>query len=143
MKPLFWKGGKNVYCIISCVLWYHVQFESNFVASLVSFVAVLSPVTCLHLPWWDLTVMQIIIPCVATKLKACYLLQILFLSLLTLACKKRFCYTHQLLLHCTCIRHFLFYGRTFLQSNWENREHQKNFWNVIVLQDKSQLGVTN
>ena len=29
MKPLFWKGGKNVYCVISCVLWYHVQFESN------------------------------------------------------------------------------------------------------------------
>ena len=25
-----------------------------------------------------------------------------------------------------------------LQSNWENREHQKYFWNVIVLQEKSQ-----
>ena len=39
----------SMICVISCVLWHHVQFESNFVASLVSFVAVLSPVTCLHL----------------------------------------------------------------------------------------------
>ena len=28
-----------------------------------------------------------------------------------------------------------------LQSNQENREHQKYFWNVIVLQEKSQSGV--
>ena len=28
-----------------------------------------------------------------------------------------------------------------LQSNWENREHQKYFWNVIVLQEKSQSGL--
>ena len=89
-KPLFWKGGKNVYCIISCVLWYHVQFESNFIVSLVSCVAVSSPVTCLHLSWWDLTVMQIITPCVATKLIVCYLLQMLFLSLLTLWLLKTF-----------------------------------------------------
>ena len=27
-----------------CVLWYHVQFESNFVASLVSLFQALSPV---------------------------------------------------------------------------------------------------
>ena len=25
-----------------------------------------------------------------------------------------------------------------LQSNWENHEHQKCFWNVIVFQEKSQ-----
>ena len=37
----------------------------------------------------------------------------------------------------------LLYGRTFLQSNWGNCEHQKYFWNVIVLQDKSQLGMRN
>ena len=30
-----------------------------------------------------------------------------------------------------------------LQSNSENREHQKYFWNVIVLQEKSQSGVRN
>ena len=30
-----------------------------------------------------------------------------------------------------------------LQSNRENREHQKYFWNVIVLQEKSQSGVRN
>ena len=57
--------------IISCSVWIQL-------ASLVSFVTVLSPDTCLHLPWWDLTVMQIITPCVATKLKVCYLLQMLF-----------------------------------------------------------------
>ena len=28
-----------------------------------------------------------------------------------------------------------------LQSNRENREHQKYFWNIIVLQEKSQSGV--
>ena len=29
-----------------------------------------------------------------------------------------------------------------LQSNWENREQQKYFWNIIiVLQEKCQLGV--
>ena len=28
-----------------------------------------------------------------------------------------------------------------LQSNQENREHQKYFWNVIVLQEKSQSDV--
>ena len=28
-----------------------------------------------------------------------------------------------------------------LQSNRENREHQKYFWNVIVLQEESQSGV--
>ena len=28
-----------------------------------------------------------------------------------------------------------------LQSNQENREHQKYFWNVIVLQEKNQSGV--
>ena len=37
----------------------------------------------------------------------------------------------------------LLYGRTFLHSNWGNCEHQKYFWNVIVLQDKSQLGMRN
>ena len=26
----------------------------------------------------------------------------------------------------------LFFAYAFLQSNWENREHQKYFWNVIV-----------
>ena len=30
-----------------------------------------------------------------------------------------------------------------LQSNLENHEHQKYFWNVIVLQEKSQSGVRN
>ena len=25
-----------------------------------------------------------------------------------------------------------------LQSNWENREQQKYFWNIIVLHEKSQ-----
>ena len=30
----------------------------------------------------------------------------------------------------------------FLQSNRENCEHQKYLWNVIVLQEKSQLGVS-
>ena len=30
-----------------------------------------------------------------------------------------------------------------LQSNRENHEHQKYFWNVIVLQEKSQSGVRN
>ena len=172
-------------CVISCVLWHHVQFESNFVASLVSFVAVLSPVTCLHLSWWDFTVIQIITPCDATKLIVCYLLQMLLLSLLTLWLLKTF------LLHsstATSLYMYLafsllrrasdisavmerrnsgksakflrnrpvfpqicpkkscdlwlflprpvrspVYGRTFLQSNWENCEHQKHFWNVIVL----------
>ena len=28
-----------------------------------------------------------------------------------------------------------------LQSNWENHEHQRYFWNVIVLQEKSQSGM--
>ena len=28
-----------------------------------------------------------------------------------------------------------------LQSNWENREQQTYFWNIIVLQEKSQSGV--
>ena len=28
-----------------------------------------------------------------------------------------------------------------LQSNWENDEHQRYFWNVIVLQEKSQSGM--
>ena len=28
-----------------------------------------------------------------------------------------------------------------LHSNWENHEHQKYFWNVIVLQEKSQSGI--
>ena len=28
-----------------------------------------------------------------------------------------------------------------LQSDGENREHQKYFWNIIVLQEKSQSGV--
>ena len=28
-----------------------------------------------------------------------------------------------------------------LPSNWENCEHQKYFWNAIVLQEKSQSGV--
>ena len=31
----------------------------------------------------------------------------------------------------------------FLQSNWENREHQKYFWNVIVFQENSHLGMRN
>ena len=30
-----------------------------------------------------------------------------------------------------------------LQSNWGDREHQKYFWNVIMLQEKSQLGMRN
>ena len=32
---------------------------------------------------------------------------------------------------------------TFLQSNWENREYQKHFWNVIVLHENSHLGMRN
>ena len=32
---------------------------------------------------------------------------------------------------------------TELQSNWENREHQKYFWNIIVLHEKSQSGLRN
>jgi len=28
-----------------------------------------------------------------------------------------------------------------LQSNWENDEHQRYFWNVIVLQEKGQSGM--
>ena len=28
-----------------------------------------------------------------------------------------------------------------LQSNWENHEHRRYFWNVIVLQEKSQSGM--
>ena len=28
-----------------------------------------------------------------------------------------------------------------MQSNRENREHQKYFWNIIVFQEKSQSGV--
>ena len=28
-----------------------------------------------------------------------------------------------------------------LQSNWENHEHQRYFWNVIVLQEKGQSGM--
>ena len=56
--------------MVSCSVWIQHCCQSC--------VAVSSPVTCLHLSWWDLTVMQIITPCVATKLKVCYLLQILF-----------------------------------------------------------------
>ena len=136
------KRRKNVYCIIICVPWYHVQFESNFVASLVSLFQALSPV--LHLHWWDLTVMQIITPCIATKLKVCYLLQMLFFVTFNSLLAKN---VLVILINCyftsACTWHFLFYGRTFLQSNWENCEHQKYFWNVIVLQDKSQLGMRN
>ena len=29
------------------------------------------------------------------------------------------------------------------KSKWENCEHQKYFWDVIVLQEKSQLGMRN
>ena len=32
-------------------------------------------------------------------------------------------------------------SRRQLQSNQKNHEHQKHFWNVIVLQEKSQSGV--
>ena len=32
---------------------------------------------------------------------------------------------------------------SILQSNQENREHQKYFWNDIMLQEKSLSGVTN
>ena len=100
--------------------------------------------TSLHLSWSDLTVMQIITPCVATKLKVCYLLQMLFFVTFNSLLAKN---VLVILINCyftsACTWHFLFYGRTFLQSNWENCEHQKYFWNVIVLQDKSQLGMRN
>ena len=56
--------------MVSCSVWIQLCCQSC--------VAVSSPVTCLHLSWWDLTVMQIITPCIATKLKVCYLLQMLF-----------------------------------------------------------------
>ena len=170
-------------------LWYHDQFEPNFIASLVSCLAVSSPVTCLHLSWWDLTVMQIITPCVATKLIVCYLLQnAFFVTFNSLVVKNVFvtlinCYfivhvfgifsfmqgfwyfarswsheiqanlqnpakfpRNRLIFPRICPKKscdlWLFlprpvrspvYGRTFLKSNWENCEHQKHFWNVIVL----------
>ena len=56
--------------MVSCSVWIQLCCQSC--------VAVSSPVTSLHLSWSDLTVMQIITPCVATKLKVCYLLEMLF-----------------------------------------------------------------
>ena len=79
--------------IVLSVVFYGIMFSLNPTQLCCqSCVAVLSPVTCLHLPWWDLTVMQIIIitPCVATKLKVSYLPQMFFLSLLTLCMQKAF-----------------------------------------------------
>ena len=133
-----------------CLLYYHL---CSMVSCSVWIHATLLPVLCrcfkpcdtsLHLSWSDLTVMQIITPCVATKLKVCYLLQMLFFVTFNSLLAKN---VLVILINCyftsACTWHFLFYGRTFLQSNWENCEHQKYFWNVIVLQDKSQLGMRN
>ena len=134
----FEKEEKTSICIISCVLWYHVQFESNFIVSLVSCVAVSSPVTCLHLSWWDLTVMQIITPCVATKLKVCYLLQMLFfVTFNSLVAKNVFV----MLINCYFIGD-VFGIFSFMQDFWyfersRGREIQANLQNPAKLADFS------
>ena len=67
-----------------------------------------------------------------------------FLSFLTLCLLKTFLlYSSTATSLYMYLAFSLLYGRTFLQSNWENCEHQKYFCNVIVLQDESLLGVRN